>query len=90
MQPQGLLQNIITPHNRAAGHTGTAVHWWAYLENFHGLLAHSGPTVGRRDMDGGRVLGAVVQKVPGPPLSILPALLTLPMGKHRLLSEPDL
>lgn len=41
-------------------------------------------------MDGGRVLGAVVQKVPGPPLSILPALLTLPMGKHRLLSEPDL
>lgn len=41
-------------------------------------------------MDGGRVLGAVEQKVPGSPLSFLSVLLTLVMDKHRLLLELDL
>lgn len=41
-------------------------------------------------MDVGDVFGAVVQKVPGPLLSVLSALLTLAMGERWLVSEPDL
>lgn len=67
-------------HFTSASHTGIQVSWWAYLHNFHG----------RRDMDRAGGLGSVVQKVPGPPLSILPTLMTLAMGKCRLVSEPGM
>lgn len=63
---------------------------FTYLENFHRQLAHSRLVLLRCPMDGGSVLGAVVQKVPGPPLSFLPVLLTLVMDKHRRLLELDL
>lgn len=53
-------------------------------------LAHSRLVLLRCPMNGGGVLGVVVQKVPGPPLSFLPVLLTLVMDKHRLLLELDL
>lgn len=82
------LENIFICHITAVAHTDVCLR--AYLENFHGQLAHSGLVEGRCNMDGGDVLGAVVQKVPGSPLSSLPVLLTLAMDKHRLLSDPDL
>lgn len=63
-----------------------SVCWWAYLEDFHGQLAHSRSTAERRNMKGGGVL----QKVLGLPLLVLPAVLALVMGEHRLLSELDL
>lgn len=85
MLPKG---PFVTLYVMAVPHTGTSEWWWAYLENFRGQLAHDNLAGGRRATNG--VLGSVVQEVAGPPFSILPVLLTLVTGKHRLLLEPDL
>lgn len=77
----------LLPFTSVVTNTGVPDCWKAYLENFHGWLVHSRPDGGRCYMDGKAVSGAVVQKVLGRPLSVLPALLTLPTGKHWLLSD---
>lgn len=59
------------------------------LESFHGISAHGRLFTGG-DMVSGSVLGAVVQKVPGPPLTFLPVDLTLVMVQRWLLSESSL
>lgn len=83
-----VYRTLVSLYIVAVPHTGISEWWWTYLENFHGQLAHNNMAEERCAMDS--VLGAVVQEVAGSPFSVLPALLTLVVDKHRLLLEPDL
>lgn len=59
---------------------------WTDLGNLHGRLAHRRLFMGC-DMVAGR---GAVHKVPGPPLTFLPAGLTPVTRRRRLLSDPNL